>query len=167
MSKTHWKAIADKSEYLGKQHIDPENDLIVTIAAVEEAETFNGRKREVSRVMYFAEPEVRPMILNSTNGNTISEIYGSPYREDWYGKRIAIFLDPNVPNPSGGPRGGLRIRPYIPTETRVICEECGREIKEHDGYSVNKIVTRSRARWGRALCWECSVSLMETEKEAE
>ena len=167
MSKTHWKAIADKSEYLGKQHIDPEQDLIATIETVEESETFNGRKKETARVLYFVEPNIRPMILNSTNGGTISDIYGSPYVEDWRGKKIAIFLDPNVPNPSGGPRGGLRIRPYAPKDETAVCECCGQIIEPYDGYSVNKIVKRSRARWGESLCWDCSVARIESEKGAE
>ena len=156
MSKTHWKAIADKSEFLGKQHIDPENDLVVTIKWVEAAETYNGHKKETARVMYFEEPEVRPMILNATNGKTIANLYGSPYREDWVGKRIAIFVDPNVPNPSGGAPGGLRIRKYIPKEDRVYCENCGALIEAHENYSANKIVTMSRAKYGEALCWECA-----------
>ena len=35
MSKTHWKSLADTSQFLGKQHIDPDNDLVVTIEKVE------------------------------------------------------------------------------------------------------------------------------------
>lgn len=159
--KTHWKSIADKSEYLGKQHIDPDNDLIVTIHSVEEAETFNGRKRDVSRVMYFEEPDVRPMILNSTNGTTISNIYGTPYTQDWVGKKIAIYLDPNVPNPSGGPRGGLRIRPHVPKVDKAICANCGCAIEAHGNYSVNKIVTMSREKYGEPLCWECAAARKE------
>ena len=161
MSKTHWKSIADKSEYLGKQHIDPDNDLVVTIKWVEAAETFNGRKKETARIMYFEEPDVRPMILNSTNGNTIANLYGSPYREDWVGKRIALFVDPHVNNPSGGAPGGLRVRPYIPKEDRVICEDCGSVIEPHDNYSVNKIVTMSRSKYGAALCWSCAMARKE------
>ncbi len=156
MSKTHWKSLADTSSFLGKQHIDPDNDLIVTISEVEEKEVQNGRGgKEIKRIIYFEEPDIRPMICNTTNGETIERILGTPYREDWRGHKIAIWVDPDVTNPSGKGRGGLRVRDYLPKVETAICADCGREITSHDKYSVNKIVTLTTGKYGVALCWDC------------
>lgn len=157
MSKTHWKSLADTSSFLGKQHIDPDKDLVVTISEVEAKEVQNGRGgKEIKRIMYFVEPEVRPMILNVTNGRTIEKLLGTPYTEEWSGKQIAIWVDPSVNNPSGNGNGGLRVRDYIPKVETAFCEDCGQEIKAHGNYSVNKIVMLSREKYGEALCWDCS-----------
>ena len=162
MSKTHWKSLADTSSFLGKQHIDPDNDLIVTIDEVEAKEVQNGRGgKETKRIMYFKESEIRPMILNVTNGKTIEKVVGSPYTEDWKGQKIAIFVDPTVNNPSGNGNGGLRVRDYAPKVETAFCEDCGQEIKPHGSYSVNKIVTLSREKYGEALCWDCSTKRKE------
>lgn len=166
MSKTHWKALADSSEYLGKQHIDPDaGDLVVTIKKAGEQEVFNSKtkRKDVARVVEFVE-DVRPMIFNATNCRTVEAIYGSGYVEDWAGKKIAIFIDPNVPNPSGGSPGGLRVRPFIPREDEAFCEDCGEPITRHGDYSVNKIVKLSRNKYGKALCWDCAQSRKEAGK---
>ena len=156
MSKTHWKSLADSSQFLGKQHIDPDNDLIVTISEVEAKEIQNGRGgQETKRIMYFEEQNIRPMILNVTNGRTIERLLGTPYTEEWRGHRIAIWVDPNVNNPSGNGNGGLRVRDYIPKVETAFCADCGQEIKAHGKYTVNKIVTLTREKYGDALCWDC------------
>ena len=168
MSKTHWKALADTSQYLGKQHFGPDEKKDVTIESVEEQVVENHAKRtkDVKAIMYFAESDVRPWIVNKTNRGKIAELLDSPYIEDWTGKKITLFVDPTVPNnfDSSNP-GAVRVWPTLP-ETPVICENCGIVIEPHGDYSVNKIVTRSKARWKKALCWECSIAKLNTETEA-
>lgn len=162
MSRTHWKSLADSSQYLGKQHIDPDKDLVVTISEVEAKEVQNNRGgKETKRIMYFKEADIRPMILNVTNGRTIEKLLGTPYTEEWSGHQIAIWVDPSVPNPSGTGNGGLRVRDYIPKVETAYCAECGQEIKAHGSYSVNKIVTLSKDKYGEALCWDCSTKRKE------
>lgn len=157
MSKTHWKSLADTSQYLGKQHIDPDTDLIATIEKVE-AETVTDARRnskEEKRILYFQEPEIRPLILNSTNGGRIEKLLGTPYTEEWEGHRIALFLDKTVPNNFGGEPGGIRVREYLPKVETAFCADCGEEIKPHGKYNVNKICELTRAKYGDALCWDC------------
>ena len=170
MSKTHWKALADTSQYLGKQHFDADEKKDVTIESVEEQVVENHAKRtkDVKAIIHFKEPEVRPLIANKTNRQKIAELLDSPFIEDWYGKRITLWVDPKVPNnfDPGNP-GAVRVWPVLPKDEHVICENCGVVIEAHGGYSVNKIVTRSRERWGEALCWECSMAKVNTDKEAE
>lgn len=158
MSKTHWKSLADTSSFLGKQHIDPDNDLVVTISEVEAKEVQNGRGgKEIKRIMYFEEPDVRPMILNVTNGQTIEKLLGTPYTEEWKGHRIALWVDPSVPNPSGKGNGGLRVRDYVPKVETAFCADCGQEIEAHGKYSVNQLVLLSTEKHGEALCWDCGM----------
>ena len=168
MSKTHWKSLADSSQYLGKQHFDPDaGDLIVTIEKVEAnvVEDARRKSKEDKRILYFMEPEVRPIILNSTNGNQIEKLLGTPYTEDWAGKKIALWVDPTVPNNFGGEPGGIRVRNYLPKVEEAYCDECGSEIKPVKGYSVNKIVTLSEAKHGRRICWDCAMKAKEGTEE--
>ena len=157
MSKTHWKSLADTSQYLGKQHIDPDTDLIVTIEKVEANHVKDARRNsdEEKRILYFQEPEIRPLILNSTNGGRIEKLLGTPYTEEGAGHKIALFLDKTVPNNFGGEPGGIRVREYLPKVETAICAYCGKEITAHDKYNVNKIVELTRAKYGDALCWDC------------
>lgn len=157
MAKTHWKSLADTSQYLGKQHIDPDNDLVVTIEKCS-AENVRDAKRnsdEKKRILYFEEPDIRPLILNSTNGGRIEKLLGTPYTEEWAGHKIALFLDKTVPNNFGGEPGGIRVREYLPKVESAICSNCGKEITAHDKYSVNKIVTLTKDKYGVPLCWDC------------
>lgn len=159
MSKTHWKALADTSQYLGKQHFGPDEKKDVTIESVEEQTVENHAKRtkDVKAIMHFAEPDVRPWIVNKTNRGKIAELLDSPYIEDWTGKKITLWVDPKVPNnfdPSNP--GAVRVWPTLPKEENVICENCGIIIEPHGDYSVNKIVTLSRTKYGATLCWECA-----------
>ena len=170
MNKTHWKALADTSQYLGKQHFGPDEKKDVTIESVEEQIVENHAKRtkDIKAIIYFVEPDVRPLIANKTNRAKIAELLDSPFIEDWAGRKITLWVDPKVPNnfdPSNP--GAVRVWPKLPEEDHVVCENCGVLIEAHDNYSVNKIVTRSRARWNMALCWDCSMSKINTETEAK
>lgn len=163
MSKTHWKSLADTSQYLGKQHFGPDEKKDVTIESIEEQTVENHAKRtkEVKAIMHFVEADVRPWIVNKTNRETIAELLGSPYIEDWSGKKITLWVDPKVPN-NFDPKnpGAVRVWPKLP-DAPVICENCGMVIEPHGNYSANKIVTMSRTKYGLALCWECASARKE------
>lgn len=164
MSKTHWKSLADTSQFLGKQHFDPdEGDKIVTIERVEANTVKDARRNsnEEKRILYFVEPDVRPLILNSTNGSTIEKVLRTPYTEEWSGKQIALFVDKTVPNNFGGEPGGIRVRDYVPKVEAAICEDCGKPITAHGSFNVNKVVTLSRDKYGLALCWDCATKRKE------
>lgn len=166
MNKTHWKALGDSSQYLGKQHFGPDEKKIVTIDRLEEETVENAKKRtkEVKRVLHFREPEVKPLILNATNGERIEKLLESAYKEDWEGKQIMLWVDPRVPNNFDPDKpGAVRVWETLPVISKAICEACGKEIKPVDGYSVNKIIKRSRALFGEDLCMECAKKRKETE----
>lgn len=152
-----YRKYLDKN-YLGSWDIPEDGDLILTIDHAERNEVQNERGKETKTVLYFVE-DYKPMILNKVNPENISKALGSTKIEDWEGKRIAINTE--KVNAFGGVKDALRVRPYAPKETRAFCNNCGSEIEPHGSYSVNKIVTMSRAKYGEVLCWECAQARKE------
>jgi hypothetical protein len=155
-----YRKFMDKN-YLGSWDVPDGEDLILTISSVEQNEVQNQQGREIKLTLHFVE-DYKPLIMNATNCDRINSAYGSPKVEDWVGKRIALTTE-KVPA-FGSVKDAVRIRPYPPRETEVICEDCGKKITAHGSYSVNKIVTMSKAKYGANLCWDCSV---KRSKEAE
>ena len=156
-----YRKYLDKS-YLGAWDIPDDGDLILTIDRAVRDEVQNERGKEKKLILYFVE-DYKPMIMNKVNPESISKALGSTKLEDWEGKRIAIYSE--RVNAFGGVKDALRIRPYPPKETNVFCENCGSKIEAHGSYSVNKIVTMSRAKYGQALCWECASARKEAASE--
>jgi len=110
MSKTHWKNNFDY-QYLGGYSIDGD-DLELTIVEVknEDVEGQKGQK-ESCMVIYFEEVD-KGMICNKTNAKMIQSLYGSPYLEDWVGKKIILGTEPVTA--FGETTDALRIRAYKP-----------------------------------------------------
>lgn len=156
-----YRKYLDKS-YLGAWDIPDDGDLILTIDKAVRDEVQNERGKEKKLILYFVE-DYKPMIMNKVNPESISKALGSTKLEDWEGKRIAIYSE--KVNAFGGVKDALRIRPYPPKETNVFCDNCGSKIEAHGSYSVNKIVTMSRAKYGQALCWECASARKEAASE--
>lgn len=147
-----YRKFMDKN-YLGAWDVPEGEDLILTIDHAAKDEVKNERGSENKLTIHFVE-DYKPMILNATNSKAISEAYGSSKVEDWAGKRIAIYTIKVTA--FGGTTDALRIRTYPPKEVDVVCEECSKKIEAHGNYSVNKIVTMSKSKYGEALCWDCA-----------
>lgn len=154
-----YRRFMDKN-YLGSWDVPDSEDLIVTIDHVARDDVKNERGSERKLTIHFVE-DYKPMILNATNSKAISVAYGSTKVEDWAGKRIAIYT--TKVTAFGGTTDALRIRTYPPKETSIICEGCGNPITAHGNYSVNKIATMSRAKYGKDLCWDCSMKAKEEQ----
>lgn len=112
----HWKNFLDK-DYLGAHNLETGEELLVTIARFEGEEQVriqDGKKDEKAPkpVLYFKE-DVPKMIMNMTNGNTLTALYG-PHPEDWIGKQIQIFATPV--KAFGKVQDALRIRDVVPTK---------------------------------------------------
>lgn len=69
---------------------DTTKDLVVTIEKVTKELVQNSDKKEDAMVAYLKGQ--KPMIVNSTNAKAIASALGSPYVEDWMGKRITLFV---------------------------------------------------------------------------
>ena len=152
-----YRKFMDKN-YLGAWDVPDDGDLILTIDRAARDDVKNERGTERKLTLHFVE-DYKPMILNATNAKAISEATGSTKVEMWAGQRIAIYTQ--KVSAFGGTTDALRIRPYKPKETSAICENCGSVIEPHGSYSVNKIVTMSKAKYGQALCWECASARKE------
>jgi hypothetical protein len=152
-----YRKYMDKN-YLGSWDIPEGEDLILTISNVEQDDVKNERGSERKLAIHFAE-DYKPLIMNATNCDRITQAYGSPKVEDWVGKRIALTTE-KVPA-FGSVKDAVRIRPYPPKVTEAFCDECGQKIERHGEYSVNKIVQLSKAKYGKCLCWDCSIKAKE------
>lgn len=107
----HWKNFLDK-DYLGSHNLEEGEELLVTIEKFEGEEevTTTDGKKSAKTVLYFKE-NVPKMIMNITNGNTISNLYGS-HPDKWVGKQIQIFATPV--KAFGKTQDALRVRDFIP-----------------------------------------------------
>lgn len=94
-------------KWLKKEDVPTPTVGTITRVSKEEVNADNGGK-EMKVVMAFAEPNLKPMILNIGNATAVCELFGDDSTA-WIGKRVEIFTDPNVM--FGGKRiGGLRLR---------------------------------------------------------
>ena len=152
-----YRKFMDKN-YLGAWDVPDEGDLVLTIDRAARDDVKNERGTERKLTLHFVE-DYKPMILNATNAKAISEATGSTKVEMWAGQRIAIYTQ--KVSAFGGTTDALRIRPYKPKETKAFCDNCGSLIEPHGSYSVNKIVTMSKAKYGQSLCWECASARKE------
>src|SRR5680860_57062 len=107
----HWKNFLDKN-YLGSHNLERGEEMLLTIekfVGEEEVKTADG-KQSNKPVLYFKE-DVPKMIMNITNGNTLSALYGT-HPEDWIGKQIQIFAA--SVKAFGKQQDALRIRDFVP-----------------------------------------------------
>ena len=94
-------------KWLKKEDVPHPTTATISRVSREEVNADNGG-REMKVVMAFAEPHLKPMILNIGNATAVTELYGDD-SANWVGKRVEVYTDPNVM--FGGKRvGGLRLR---------------------------------------------------------
>ena len=161
---THWKKTTDRN-YLGEWDLPEKDDLVVTIKSYEqdkEIKTDKGTDKKF--VVWFKEAE-KPMILNTTNKGRIAAAVGSPYIEDWVGKKVSLYRD--RVKAFGDIHDCIRIRSTAPDSKTYICDECGSEIKTSSGHSPKQIATASKKQFGKTLCMECAHTLKEEQKQEE
>ena len=154
-----YRKFMDKN-FLGSWDVPDGGDLILTIDHAERNEVQNQKGKDVKLTIHFVE-DFKPMILNKTNSDRISKAVGSKKVEDWKGKAISIYVE--TVSAFGGTTDALRIRDYAPKVEKAVCEECGKEIKAIDGYSVNQIVMLNKERYGQALCVDCAKKRKDAE----
>jgi hypothetical protein len=67
-----------------------------------------GAPPENKWCLTFAESD-KPLVLNSTNIQLCERIFGSDDTDEWVGKKIVLYTDPNV-SYAGKIVGGIRVR---------------------------------------------------------
>jgi hypothetical protein len=95
------------SKFLRKE--DVEDELVVTIKDVK-LENMPGDAGEQRWALYFRELS-KGMVLNTTTIRVLEKSYGQD-SEDWAGKKVTLYVDPNV-SFKGAVVGGLRLRPLL------------------------------------------------------
>ena len=96
-----------ESKYLKQS--DLAEDTLVTIEKVGKANGApKGEEAEFKWLIRFSELP-KPMVLNSTNIKRLARACGSDDTDDWTGKKVVVYVDPDVEF-GGNVVGGLRIR---------------------------------------------------------
>lgn len=109
----HWKNFIDK-DYLGSHNLETGEEMLLTIEKfVGEEKVTTGEGEKLKQVLYFKE-QVPKMIMNITNGNTMTQLYGS-HPDGWVGKQIQVYA--TSVKAFGKTQDALRIRDFIPKIT--------------------------------------------------
>lgn len=100
-----------ESKYLKQSDVDA--DVIVTVQKVGKANVApKGEEPEYKWLIRFGEFE-KPMVLNSTNIKRLAKACNSDDTDEWIGKQVVLYVDPDVEF-AGNVVGGLRIRAHKP-----------------------------------------------------
>lgn len=95
------------SNYL--KQTDFPDAYIVTLRKISQQNiAMEGKPTDLKWLAHFDEFE-KPMVLNSTNLQLMAKACGSDDTDDWLGKQVIVYVDPNV-SFGGELVGGLRIR---------------------------------------------------------
>lgn len=111
---THWKKLTHP-EYIGAYELmdgSPTNkELIVTIKEVlRQMVTGADGKKEECTVCHLLHQ--KPMILNATNQKAMTKLFGTPYIQQWAGRKMTLYVA--KVKAFGDTVDALRIRPEAP-----------------------------------------------------
>lgn len=104
------------SRFLTKD--DCGDGLVATIAGVREDNVApEGDAPSDKWTLHFSEESIKPLVLNTTNGQIIAGICGAGTEDAWIGKQVEMYHDPNV-SFAGKLTGGIRVRKpaSVPTD---------------------------------------------------
>ena len=171
------------SEYMGAEDFEPGSEPVLTVKALYNAKITLARGKEQHDVIVFEEEtvpgcinQVRPLVVNATNRKTLRKLFKGVTAEQLVGKRIQLYLQHNVRDPSSGDMvDGIRIRPTAPSgkaPAPIICADCGNPIKPFGSFTVEALAKNATQKYGVPLCVECGKKRKEigeqmaTEREA-
>lgn len=155
------------SEYLGAEDIDPDTEPVLTISNLYYGTVTLQRGKEDKDVIAFAEEkvpginQVRPLIVNATNRKMLKRLYHKVDAETLVGKRIQLYVEHNVRDPSTGDKtDGIRVRAVIPKavpqEPVHKCSMCGNALTPAGGMGVTKLAEYTKDKYGQVLCGACA-----------
>jgi hypothetical protein len=115
--KHHYRNVF-KSDHLGSADLEDliENGtpLIFTIThAKQELGVKVAGKKIDANIVYFKE-NIKPMVINATNGKILKKFTGSSFVEDWNNVAVELYIDENVKAVTGGTTQGVRIMQVQP-----------------------------------------------------
>ena len=96
-----------QSKFLTQHDVDP--PILVTIRGDRKVNVaMEGVDPDYRYTLIFDEVD-KPLVLNTTNGQTIAAMVESTKSKDWIGRKIVLYRDPNV-SFGGKLVGGIRVR---------------------------------------------------------
>ena len=107
---THWKKLINPA-YIGAYSLQPGEEKIVEIESVGREKVKGPDGKEDTCTVAKLKNE-KPFILNSTNCKTLTKVFGTPYIEQWQGKKVIIYAEKI--KAFGDFVEALRIRPTAP-----------------------------------------------------
>lgn len=128
MPKTHEMR---ESKFLKKEDVG--RGVLVTITGcVKKNVAAEGVDPEPKWCLTFRELD-KPLVLNSTNIQLCEQMCGSDDTDDWRGKKIVLYTDPNV-SYAGKLVGGIRVRKPKPGSVPVepVADEHSAPLTEDD-----------------------------------
>lgn len=114
MEKTHFKKLRNVN-YMGSYELmtgGQPKDMVVEITKATKELVQNGDKKEEAMLVHLKNQ--KPFIVNSTNAKAIEKATGSPYIEDWVGKKITLYV--SRIKAFGDWHDALRVRKEAPSE---------------------------------------------------
>lgn len=161
MTYTHFRKL-DNPDYIGAYAFQPNEKKTLTIARVtREVITGKEGKQEECTIVRWQEDE-KPLILNATNGKTISKVVGSPYIEEWVGKSVVLGVE--KVKAFGEVLDAVRVKNEKPKQQSTanepppdyFCVDCGELISDSGGFTMSKIVAAGMKRYGVVVCLDCA-----------
>lgn len=167
--KVHWKKVVSDPTYIGEADFEPGEEKVLTIGSINSKETIvTNEGKSTKAVVHWVEKE-KSMILNVARAKAIQKATGSPWMDDWIGKKVQLYIDNKV-KAFGEIVSAVRVRPFAPRvqqkqevkpDAELICEECGKPIPAQFGMTPAQIAENTLQKFGRRLCGPCA----QAEKE--
>ena len=169
MAFTHFKKLFNP-DYLGAWAFEPKEEKTVTIdfVRVEMVVGADGKKEECT-VVHFQERNLKPLILNSTNGKAITKLLGTPYIEQWAGCQIILHVQ--RVKAFGDVVDAVRVAPKLPPKkaqaTPLQCADCAADLKPFGKMDAAGLAEYTKNKYGRILCAECAKKAAAGTEEEE
>lgn len=155
-----YRQYMDKN-YFGSWDIEGA-ELDVTIDHAEKNDVQNDRGTEKKLVVHL-KGGYKPLIVNATNGESISKVAGSTKVENWKGVKITLYKEHG--KWFGKEADAVRVRPYAPKED-YICEACGKAITSANGKPPKWIAQYTKEQYQMQLCASCAAKLKKGANDA-
>jgi hypothetical protein len=122
-----------ESKFLKKEDVNGETGILVTISGCFEINVALPSAEPVMKWGLSFEELDKPMVLNSTNINMCAKACGSENTDDWMGKKVVLYEDPNV-SFGGKLVGGIRLRAQRKQTAPVVPERKQERAKSAEDY---------------------------------
>lgn len=110
------------SKYLSKEDCGPQGLRVIITGWTQKDVSRDNEPDDLKYVLEFKGVNgvpLKPLVLNSTNGERIQAVTGSDDLDDWTGHEIVLYNDPDVMF-AGKRVGGIRV--YVPQKAPAVAQ---------------------------------------------